>query len=65
MRTHIPQASNTLTCICPRLLNQKQLSKADPKRVYYLSLEFLLGRSMDNALLNLGLKGTYGSKCCQ
>lgn len=40
----------------------QQLSKVDPKRVYYLSLEFLLGRSMDNALLNMGLKGTYGSK---
>lgn len=38
------------------------MSKADPKRVYYLSLEFLLGRSMDNALLNMGLKNTYGSK---
>jgi glucan phosphorylase len=38
------------------------LSQVDPKRVYYLSLEFLLGRSMDNALLNMGLKGTYGSK---
>ncbi|KAG0268038.1 Non-essential glycogen phosphorylase [Actinomortierella ambigua] len=38
---------------------QGQLSKADPKRVYYLSLEFLLGRSMDNALLNLGLKDVY------
>ncbi|KAG0071763.1 Non-essential glycogen phosphorylase [Linnemannia elongata] len=38
---------------------QGQLSKVDPKRVYYLSLEFLLGRSMDNALLNMGLKGTY------
>lgn len=31
----------------------------DPKRVYYLSLEFLLGRSMDNALLALGLKEEY------
>ncbi|CAG8456333.1 9110_t:CDS:10 [Diversispora eburnea] len=30
------------------------------KRVYYLSLEFLLGRSLDNALLNLGLKENYG-----
>lgn len=30
-----------------------------PKRVYYLSLEFLLGRSLDNALLNLGLKKEY------
>lgn len=40
----------------------QQLSKVDPKRVYYLSLEFLLGRSMDNALLNMGLKDKYGSK---
>ena len=30
-----------------------------PKRVYYLSLEFLLGRSLDNAMLNLGLKKEY------
>lgn len=27
----------------------------DPKRVYYVSLEFLMGRSLENALLNLGL----------
>ncbi|KNE66788.1 glycogen/starch/alpha-glucan phosphorylase [Allomyces macrogynus ATCC 38327] len=32
----------------------------DPKRVYYMSLEFLLGRSLDNALLNLQLKNKYG-----
>lgn len=31
----------------------------DPKRVYYLSLEFLLGRSLDNALLNLDVKPLY------
>ncbi|KAJ1536698.1 Non-essential glycogen phosphorylase, partial [Nowakowskiella sp. JEL0078] len=31
----------------------------DPKRVYYLSLEFLLGRTLDNAMLNLGLKDTF------
>ncbi|HEX5727037.1 MAG TPA: glycogen/starch/alpha-glucan phosphorylase [Longimicrobiaceae bacterium] len=29
----------------------------DAKRVYYLSLEFLMGRTMGNALLNLGLEG--------
>ncbi|ROH88334.1 glycogen/starch/alpha-glucan phosphorylase [Pseudomethylobacillus aquaticus] len=27
----------------------------DPKRVYYLSLEFLIGRMMSNAALNLGI----------
>lgn len=31
----------------------------DQKRVYYLSLEFLLGRSLDNAVLNLEVKGVY------
>ncbi|KAA8564362.1 hypothetical protein EYC84_011306 [Monilinia fructicola] len=30
---------------------------ADGKRVYYLSLEFLMGRALDNAMLNVGLKG--------
>ncbi|KAI3639319.1 hypothetical protein MIR68_002849 [Amoeboaphelidium protococcarum] len=29
------------------------------KRVYYMSLEFLIGRSLDNAILNMELKGTY------
>jgi starch phosphorylase len=28
----------------------------DPKRVYYLSLEFLIGRMLSNAALNLGIK---------
>jgi starch phosphorylase len=30
-----------------------------PKRAYYLSLEWLMGRTLDNALLNLGLKDKY------
>lgn len=29
--------------------------KKDPKRVYYLSLEFLIGRMLSNAALNLGI----------
>ncbi|KAK9331719.1 glycosyl transferase [Lipomyces starkeyi] len=34
---------------------QKHTTK-DRKRVYYLSLEFLMGRAMDNAMLNAGIK---------
>lgn len=35
---------------------QQTHTLVDPKRVYYLSLEFLMGRAMDNALLNTDLK---------
>jgi len=33
--------------------------KGDPKRVYYLSLEFLVGRAMQNALVNLDVESDY------
>jgi hypothetical protein len=33
--------------------------KEDPKRVYYLSLEFLMGRSLLNSLMNLDLEKPY------
>ncbi|KAG1767353.1 glycosyltransferase family 35 protein [Suillus placidus] len=41
--------------------NETQLhySRTAGKRAYYLSLEFLMGRALDNALLNLGLKQEY------
>ncbi len=34
---------------------QQQYHHNNPKRVYYLSMEFLLGRSLSNSLINLGL----------
>lgn len=40
---------------------QQSNTLADPKRVYYLSLEFLLGRTLDNAMLNLQVKDQYSS----
>ncbi|CAK7269295.1 Non-essential glycogen phosphorylase [Sporothrix epigloea] len=35
---------------------QQRQTFADTKRVYYLSLEFLMGRALDNAMLNVGDK---------
>lgn len=35
---------------------QQRQTFVDGKRVYYLSLEFLMGRALDNAMLNIGLK---------
>ncbi|MHB0939693.1 MAG: glycogen/starch/alpha-glucan phosphorylase [Armatimonadota bacterium] len=37
---------------------QELYHRENPKRVYYLSMEFLLGRTLENALLNLGLYDT-------
>ena len=37
---------------------QETYHRENPKRVYYLSMEFLLGRSLDTSLLNLGLYDT-------
>ena len=34
---------------------QQAYYKSDQKRVYYLSMEYLMGRSLENALINLGL----------
>lgn len=35
---------------------QQRQTFSDSKRVYYLSLEFLMGRALDNAMLNIGMK---------
>ncbi|KAL4434815.1 hypothetical protein ABPG77_005342 [Micractinium sp. CCAP 211/92] len=38
---------------------QTYFKEMDPKRVYYLSMEFLMGRSLLNALNNLDIKDQY------
>lgn len=34
-------------------------SKENPKRVAYLSLEFLMGRALQNALINIHLESNF------
>lgn len=41
---------------------QQHHTQVDQKRVYYLSLEFLMGRTLGNAVLSMGLKGVYAGR---
>src|SRR5271163_4550612 len=36
------------------VMTRRARAKADPKRIHYLSLEFLLGRALRNNVMNLG-----------
>jgi glycogen phosphorylase len=38
---------------------QQAYYNEDPKRVYYLSMEFLMGRAMENSLINMGMLGLF------
>lgn len=38
---------------------QQYYTEKDVKRVYYLSLEFLMGRSLQNAVTNMGIKDSF------
>ena len=40
---------------------RKDADKADSKKIYYLSMEFLMGRSLKNNLYNLNLTGTFAA----
>jgi len=36
---------------------QQHYYDKDPKRIYYISLEFYMGRSLQNTMINLGIQG--------
>ena len=40
---------------------RKRAEQSDSKKIYYLSMEFLMGRSLKNNLFNLGLTNTFAS----
>jgi starch phosphorylase len=44
---------------------QAHFNTANPKRVYYLSMEFLMGRSLLNSVSNLGLHDQYREALAQ
>jgi starch phosphorylase len=41
------------------IITQETYHQENPKRVYYLSMEYLLGRSFENNLINLGLADAF------
>ncbi|KCV68586.1 starch phosphorylase [Fonticula alba] len=38
---------------------QQHFTRSNPKRVYYLSLEFLMGRTMQNCVINMDMEEAY------
>ncbi|OMO65225.1 Glycosyl transferase, family 35 [Corchorus olitorius] len=44
---------------------QMHFKRKDPKRVYFLSLEFLMGRSLSNSVINLGIRDQYADALSQ
>ena len=44
---------------------QTRYYSQDPKRLYYLSLEFLIGRMIENNVINLGIENEVRDACTQ
>ena len=47
------------------ITTQKSYYEKEKKRVYYLSLEFLIGRSLSNAIVNLGITEQVGQAAAE
>lgn len=45
------------------LKTQEEYHNSDSKRIYYISMEFLIGRLLDNALINLGILDQIKQAC--
>lgn len=54
-----PGTRSTCPCPNPNCPRRTYIKEQDPKRVYYLSMEFLMGRSLLNALNNLEVVDQY------
>ncbi|XP_034213185.1 glycogen phosphorylase 1-like [Prunus dulcis] len=44
---------------------QLYFKRKDPKRVYFLSFEYLMGRSLSNSVINLGIRDQYADALSQ
>ncbi|EEF50818.1 glycogen phosphorylase, putative [Ricinus communis] len=44
---------------------QIYFKRKDPKRIYFLSLEYLMGRSLSNSVINLGVRDQYADALSQ
>src|SRR6185436_6557017 len=44
---------------------QRTYYREDVKRVYYLSMEYLIGRTLSNSLVNLGMEEMFAEACQQ
>ncbi|XP_050230661.1 uncharacterized protein LOC126679734 [Mercurialis annua] len=44
---------------------QLYFKRKDPKRIYFLSLEYLMGRSLSNSVINLGIRDQYADALSQ
>ena len=47
------------------IATHKEYEKQDAKTVYYLSMEFLMGRALGNIIINLSARDEIKETCCK